>query len=103
MAAQLGKIAGAVQPAGVGRVHQVDWTAPAGGDDGHAGCHGLLDRLAEGLQFARVNEEIEAGQCGSEVPSAEEPGEVGVGKELLQPSALRTIADDDQAGARDVR
>ena len=103
MAAQLVQLAGRVEPAGAGGVHDVEGAAAADGDDGHARGHRLLQRLAEGVGLAGVHEQVQARHVAREVLAPLEAGEVRAGQLPLELFAQRPGADDHEAGARQVR
>ncbi len=99
---QRGQVARLVQPAGAGVLDQVQRAAAAGGDHRHARGHRLLDGLAEGLELAGVDEEIEGRHRAGQLPAAEEPGEDRVRQGVLEGLPLGSVAHNHQPGAGDI-
>ena len=100
MVLQLAQVARAVQPAVAGLIHQVQGAAAARGHHRDARGHGLLDRLAEGLELSGVHEDVERGHGPGQVLAALEAGEVRVRQPPAQSLLLRARADDHQPGVR---
>ena len=76
--AEVGEVAGAVEPAVDAAPHQIQRAAPPGRDDRHAARERLLDALAERLALAGVHEDVEARDGLGERVAGEEPEERGV-------------------------
>ena len=100
--AEVGHIARLVKPSSARRVNEVDGTALARANDWEATGLGLLDSLAEGLEFARRAKHIHAGDGTGEVLPAETAGENSMRKLLFHLGASRAISDDDELGVGDV-
>lgn len=102
MCPQSGEVARLVQPAGAGILHQVQRPAPARGHHRHARRHGFLDGLAEGLELARMHEQVEGRHRPGQLLTAQEPRKHGVRQGFLQRLALRAVAHDHQPRARHI-
>ena len=78
---------------------------PAGGrrDDGQPGGRRLLERLAERLTGARVDEGVERGIRPGEVVALSQAEEGRAGQEALELGPGRAVTDEDEPGAGQVR
>jgi hypothetical protein len=59
-----------------------------------------LNRLAEGLGFPRVDEDIERGECARQLIAMQHSREDGAREVLLEPRSLRSVTDDHQLDSR---
>ena len=97
--AQVGEVAGPVQPPGAAVLHEVERSAAAGRDDRDAARQRLLHGLAERLVLAGVHEHVEAGVRLREFVAAWNPRKVASGSSFSSAGAARAVADDHEPGA----
>lgn len=76
--------------------------AGVGGDGGDACGVGFLDGLAEGFEFAGVDEDVEGGEGAGELGSGLGAEEVGGGEEFAEVWFEGPGADDGEGGVGEV-